>query len=192
MKNEESLAFATIEELAALLAKRKISPVELTELFLRRIDRQNSALNAFLTVTAETALAAASRAEKQLLRGRGSRPEHSPLLGIPITLKDNIWTRGIRSTAGSKILRDFIPTEDSTVARKLARAGAVLIGKTNLNEFAYGITGGNEHYGPTHNPWADRAPAPLLRLPRVCARLPSVPIRAARSVFLPLFAGLSA
>src|SRR4029077_18450860 len=154
MKNDESLAFATNEELAALLAKRKISPVELTELFLRRIDRQNSALNAFLTVTGETALAAARRAEKQLLRGRGLQRDNSPLLGIPNTLKHNIWTRGIRSTAGSKILRDFIPTEDSTVARKLARAGAVLVGKTNLNEFAYGITGGNEHYGPAHNPWA--------------------------------------
>jgi len=154
MKNEESLAFATIEELAALLAKRKISPVELTELFLRRIERQNPALNAFLTVTAEPALAAARRAEKQLLRPRGSRREHSALLGVPLTLKDNIWTRGIRSTAGSKILRDFIPSEDSTVARKLARAGAVMIGKTNLNEFAYGITGGNAHYGPVHNPWA--------------------------------------
>jgi aspartyl-tRNA(Asn)/glutamyl-tRNA(Gln) amidotransferase subunit A len=154
MKNEESLAFATIEELAALLAKRKISPVELTELFLRRIERQNPALNAFLTVTAERALAAARRAEKRLLRRRSSRREDFPLLGIPITLKDNIWTRGIRSTAGSKILRDFIPSEDSTVARKLARAGAILLGKTNLNEFAYGITGGNVHYGPVHNPWA--------------------------------------
>jgi aspartyl-tRNA(Asn)/glutamyl-tRNA(Gln) amidotransferase subunit A len=154
MKNEESVAFATIEELAALLAKRKISPVELTELFLRRIERQNPALNAFLTVTAEHALAAARRAEKQLLHRRSSRRENFPLLGIPITIKDNIWARGIRSTAGSKILRDFIPPEDSTVARKLARAGAILIGKTNLNEFAYGITGGNAHYGPVHNPWA--------------------------------------
>src|ERR1700676_3519875 len=99
MKNEESVAFATIEELAALLAKRKISPVELTELFLGRIERQNSFLNAFLTVTAEHALAAARRAEKQLLRPRGSHREISPLLGIPITLKDNIWTRGVRSTA---------------------------------------------------------------------------------------------
>jgi aspartyl-tRNA(Asn)/glutamyl-tRNA(Gln) amidotransferase subunit A len=151
---EESLAFATIEELAALLAKRKISPVELTELFLRRIERQNPALNAFLTVTGEHALASARRAEKQLLARRGSRGTHSPLLGIPLSLKDNIWTRGIRSTAGSKILRDFIPSEDATVARRLARAGAVLIGKTNMNEFAYGITGGNAHYGPAHNPWA--------------------------------------
>jgi aspartyl-tRNA(Asn)/glutamyl-tRNA(Gln) amidotransferase subunit A len=153
MKKEESLAFSTIEELAALLAKRKISPVELTEQFLRRIERQNPALNAFLTVTAEHALAAARRAEKQLLHRRSSRRENFPLLGIPIALKDNIWTRGIRSTAGSKILRDFIPPEDSTVARKLARAGAILLGKTNLNEFAYGITGGNAHFGPAHNPW---------------------------------------
>jgi aspartyl-tRNA(Asn)/glutamyl-tRNA(Gln) amidotransferase subunit A len=154
MKNEESLAYATVGELAGLLAKRKISPVEMTELFLRRIARQNPALNAFLTVNAEHALAAARRAEKQLLRRRSSRRENSPLLGIPITIKDNIWTRGIRSTAGSKILRDFMPSEDSTVARKLARAGAILLGKTNLNEFAYGITGGNAHYGPVHNPWA--------------------------------------
>ena len=153
-KNDDSLAFATIEELASLLAKRRISPVELTELFLRRIERQNPALNAFLTVTAEQALAAARRAEKQLLRRSGSRSENSPLLGIPITLKDNIWTRGIRSTAGSKILHDFVPPVDSTVARKLGRAGAILLGKTNLNEFAYGITGANAHYGPVHNPWA--------------------------------------
>jgi len=154
MKNEESLAFATIEELAALLARRKISPVELTDLFLRRIEQQNPALNAFLTVTAEPALAAARRAEKELLRGRGARRDKSPLLGIPISLKDNLWTRGIRSTAGSKILRDFVPTEDSTATRKLARAGAILLGKTNMNEFAYGIDGANAHYGPTHNPWA--------------------------------------
>src|ERR1700686_1221428 len=118
MKNEESLAFAAIEELGALLAKRRISPVELTELFLRRIERQNSALNAFLTITVEPALAAGRRAEKKFLPRRGSRAENFPLLGIPITLKDNIWTRGIRSTAGSKILSDFVPAEDSTAARK--------------------------------------------------------------------------
>ncbi|HEV7966156.1 MAG TPA: amidase [Candidatus Acidoferrales bacterium] len=155
MKNrEESLAFASIEELAVLLTKRKISSIELTELFLRRIEWQNPALNALLTITAETALASARRAEKQFLRRRGSQPETLPLLGVPITIKDNLWTRGIRSTAGSKILSDFVPQEDSTAAKKLARAGAVLLGKTNLNEFAYGITGGNAHYGPVHNPWA--------------------------------------
>jgi aspartyl-tRNA(Asn)/glutamyl-tRNA(Gln) amidotransferase subunit A len=154
MKNDEALAYGTIEELAALLTKRKISPVELTELFMLRIERQNPALNAFLTVTAGQALAAARRAEKQFLHRRGSRNDAFPLLGIPIAIKDNLWTRGIRSTAGSKILQNFVPSRDSTVARKLARAGAILLGKTNMNEFAYGITGDNAHYGPAHNPWA--------------------------------------
>jgi len=153
MKSDDSLAFATIEELAALLAKRKISPVELTSLFLRRIEKHNPALNAFLTVASDHALAAARRAEKKLRRP-GPGGGNSLLLGIPIALKDNIWTRGIQTTAGSKILGDFVPNEDATVARKLARAGAILLGKTNLNEFAYGITGANAHYGPVHNPWA--------------------------------------
>src|ERR1700681_1673828 len=107
MKQVEALAFATMEELGSLFAKRKISPVEITELFLRRIERLNPSLNAFLTVTAEQALAAARRAEKELTGNRRSRNASRALLGIPIALKDNIWTRGIRTTAGSKILRDF-------------------------------------------------------------------------------------
>jgi len=151
--SDDSLAFATIEELAALLGKRKISPVELAEMFLTRVGRQNPLLNAFLTVTTERAIDAARSAEKKFVHPR-SASKGGPLLGIPITLKDNIGTRGIRTTAGSKILRDFVPVEDSTVARKLKRAGAVFLGKTNLNEFAYGITGANDHYGPARNPWA--------------------------------------
>jgi aspartyl-tRNA(Asn)/glutamyl-tRNA(Gln) amidotransferase subunit A len=151
---EASLAFATLEELAVLLAKRKISPVELTAIFLRRIEQYNPSLNLFLTVTAEHAMAAARRAEAELARNPRSRGENRPLLGIPIAIKDNICTRGIRTTAGSKVLRDFIPETDSTVAKKLARAGAILLGKTNLHEFAYGVTNQNAHYGPAHNPWA--------------------------------------
>jgi aspartyl-tRNA(Asn)/glutamyl-tRNA(Gln) amidotransferase subunit A len=159
MTKEDSLSFATIEELNALLVKRKVSPVELTQHFLSRIEKYNSQLNAYLTVTAEQALASARRAEKELMRRRGSSGPRRPLLGIPISLKDNIWTRGIRTTAGSKVLRDFVPAEDATVVRKLDRAGAVLLGKTNLHEFAYGITTNNVHYGATHNPWAlDRIP----------------------------------
>ena len=154
MKNDDRLAFATIEELAALLAKRKISPAELTELFLSRIERHNPGVNAFLTVTAEQALAAARRAEKELSRNRRSGKGRHPLLGIPVTLKDNLWTRGIRTTAGSKILRDFVPTADATAARKLLGAGAILLGKTNMHEFAYGITNSNPHYGDARNPWA--------------------------------------
>jgi Asp-tRNA(Asn)/Glu-tRNA(Gln) amidotransferase A subunit family amidase len=126
-KKEDLLAFSTIEDLSVLLAKRKISPVELTEQFLRRIELYNSRLNAYLTVTAEHALAAARKAEKTLNRRPGGR--HHPLLGIPIAIKDNIWTQGIRTTAGSLILRDFVPAEDATVTRKLERAGAILSGE---------------------------------------------------------------
>ncbi len=152
MTLDKQIAFATIEELSRGLAKRKISPVELAELFLRRIEQHNPSLNSFLTVTADHALAAARRAEKKFFaRGAGTRP--GPLAGIPIALKDNLWTRGIRTTAGSKILRDFIPADDATAARKLMRAGAVLLGKTNMTEFAYGITNENAHYGAAHNPW---------------------------------------
>ena len=154
MMDEETFAFSTIEELAALLAKRKISPVEITEIFLRRIERLNPSLNAFLTVTAERAMAAARRAEKELARDPRAARGNRPLLGIPVALKDNLWTRGIRTTAGSKILSDFVPSVDATATRKLARAGAILLGKTNMHEFAYGITSHNAHYGPAHNPWA--------------------------------------
>ncbi len=148
--NASGLALATIEELAPLLAKKKISPVELTQVYLSRIERLNAQLNAFLTVTAEQALAEARLAERELLRGR----RRGPLHGIPIALKDNIWTLGVRTTAGSAILRDFVPTADATVVRQLRRAGAVLLGKTNLHEFAYGATNENPHFGSTHNPWA--------------------------------------
>jgi aspartyl-tRNA(Asn)/glutamyl-tRNA(Gln) amidotransferase subunit A len=159
MTTEDSLSFAKIEELSSLLAKRKVSPVELTEHFLRRIERYNPKLNALLTVTAERALADARRAEREFARKRGSSRLRRPLLGIPITLKDNIWTRDIRTTAGSPVLREFVPAEDATIVRKLAGAGAVLLGKTNLHEFAYGITTNNVHYGAAHNPWAlDRIP----------------------------------
>jgi aspartyl-tRNA(Asn)/glutamyl-tRNA(Gln) amidotransferase subunit A len=145
----DSLEFATIERLSPLLTNKKISPVELVQLFLRRIEALNGRLNAFLTITTELALEQARAAERELLRGR----RRGPLHGIPIALKDNIWTRGIRTTAGSLILRDFVPTADAGVARRLLRAGAVLLGKTNLHEFAYGITSENPHYGPTRNPW---------------------------------------
>jgi aspartyl-tRNA(Asn)/glutamyl-tRNA(Gln) amidotransferase subunit A len=159
MKPEESLAFATIGELSALLAKRKFSPVELTNLFLSRIERLNLRLNAMLTVTAEHALDAARRAENELKRSRGASLRRRPLLGIPLTLKDIIWTRGIRTTAGSKVLRDFGPDEDATVVSSLSRAGAILLGKTNTHEFAYGVSNNNPHYGPARNPWArDRIP----------------------------------
>jgi aspartyl-tRNA(Asn)/glutamyl-tRNA(Gln) amidotransferase subunit A len=146
---EESLEFLTIVDLARLLQRLKTSPVELTEAMLARIERLNPSLRAFLTVLPDEALAAARRAEHNITHGRYRGPLH----GIPICLKDNIWTRGARTTAGSRILRDFVPTADSVVARRLRRAGAILLGKTNLHEFAYGITNINPHYGWVRNPW---------------------------------------
>ena len=153
--SDDPSPFATIDDLAALLRARKISPTELTALFLQRIERHNPKLNAFITVTPEHALAQARFAERELARSHAkSRRAPSALFGIPIALKDNIWTRGIRTTAGSKILSDFVPPENATVAQKLERAGAILLGKTNMHEFAYGVTNVNVHFGAAHNPWA--------------------------------------
>ena len=148
------LAYASIEEIAKLFRQRKLSPVELTKLILARIDNLNPKLNAFITVTPELALAQAQQAEKELFspRGRKGHLDRGPLHGIPISFKDNIYTAGIRTTAGSKILKDFIPQKDAVVVKQLKHAGAVILGKTNMHEFAYGATSENPHYGPVHNP----------------------------------------
>jgi aspartyl-tRNA(Asn)/glutamyl-tRNA(Gln) amidotransferase subunit A len=152
---QDELAFFSIEQTAKLLRARKFSPVALVEAALARAERLQPRLNAFITLLADKARRDARRAEREIVHGRWRGPLH----GIPISLKDNFWTRGVRTTAGSKILADFIPTMDSTAARRLARAGAILIGKTNLHEFAYGVTTENPHYGAAHNPWAlDRTP----------------------------------
>jgi aspartyl-tRNA(Asn)/glutamyl-tRNA(Gln) amidotransferase subunit A len=152
---DTDLAFASIEEVARLYRQRKLSPVELTKLMLVRIEQLNPKINAYITVTAELALAQAKKAEAELFgpRGRKGRRDRGPLLGIPISLKDNIYTKGIRTTAGSKIFKDFIPQHDAEVWARLQEAGAILLGKTNLHEFAYGVTTNNPHYGPTRNPW---------------------------------------
>jgi aspartyl-tRNA(Asn)/glutamyl-tRNA(Gln) amidotransferase subunit A len=143
------LAWMTIEQVAPLLAARKVSPRELVETLLGRIEQDGTRLNAFITVDAEGARREAVRAEAEILRGGYKGPLH----GVPIALKDNIWTAGLRTTAGSRILHGFVPVEDATVVRRLRRAGAIVIGKTNMSEFAYGATNNNPHYGPTHNPW---------------------------------------
>jgi aspartyl-tRNA(Asn)/glutamyl-tRNA(Gln) amidotransferase subunit A len=153
--NDSGLAFASIEEVGKLFRKRKLSPVELTKLMLARIERLNPKLNAYLTVTPELALAEANKAEAELCspRSRKSHRDRGPLHGVPISLKDNIYTAGIRTTAGSKILQDFIQLHDAPLVTQLLEAGAVLLGKTNMHEFAYGVTSNNPHYGPVHNPW---------------------------------------
>lgn len=148
-KSSDELSFASIAELSALLIRRKISPVELANHFLDRIERFQPGLNAFISITRDRAMADARASE---LRHKRKKPL-GPLDGIPIALKDNIWTAGIRTTAGSRILSDFVPDRDATVSARLRKAGAVLLGKTNLHEFAYGVSTENPHYGTAHNPW---------------------------------------
>jgi aspartyl-tRNA(Asn)/glutamyl-tRNA(Gln) amidotransferase subunit A len=155
MPADTQLAFASIAEIASLYRRGKLSPVELTRFLLDRIARLNPRLNAYLTVCEELALQQASRAESALVakrRGEGTR-DLGPLHGIPISLKDNIYTAGIRTTAGSKILHDFVPLHDAPVVTALKKAGAIILGKTNMHEFAYGATSNNPHYGPVRNPW---------------------------------------
>jgi aspartyl-tRNA(Asn)/glutamyl-tRNA(Gln) amidotransferase subunit A len=122
---------------------------------LQRIERLNPRLNAFLTVTSDLALAQARQAERELStpRGRKAHGDRGPLHGIPITLKDNLYTKDVRTTAGSAILKDFVPLHDAEVVAQLKEAGAVILGKTNMHEFAYGVTSVNPHYGPVRNPW---------------------------------------
>jgi aspartyl-tRNA(Asn)/glutamyl-tRNA(Gln) amidotransferase subunit A len=153
--SDTDLAFASIEEVGKLFRERKLSPVELTKILLARIEQLDPQLNAYISVTPDLALAQAKKTEAELFapRGRKGHCDRGPLHGIPISLKDNINTAGIRTTAGSKILRNFIPLHDAPLVTQLLGAGATLLGKTNMHEFAYGVTSNNPHYGPVHNPW---------------------------------------
>jgi len=127
----------------------RLSPLELTNAYLARIERTNPVLNAYVTVTAERALTDARRATDEIARG-GHR---GPLHGIPVGLKDLVDTAGIRTTYGSKVHATHVPTADAAVVVRLAAAGAVLLGKLNTHEYAFGVTTNNPHHGATRNPW---------------------------------------
>jgi aspartyl-tRNA(Asn)/glutamyl-tRNA(Gln) amidotransferase subunit A len=146
MENNDEL---TIANLAPLIRRKKISPVELTNFILERIRRLQPGINAFITITREIAMAQAKQAEREIVKG-GYR---GPLHGIPLSVKDLFYTEGVRTTAGSLILKRFIPRKNALAVDRLLEAGGVLLGKTNLHEFAYGATNINPHYGPVHNPW---------------------------------------
>lgn len=141
--------FAPLHVVAAAIEAGTISPVELTELMLARIARHDPALNAYQLVLAEESRAAAREAEAEIAAGRYRGPFH----GVPFALKDLLATAGIPTTAGSKILADWVPDQDATAVRRLREAGAILIGKTRMSEFAYSPSSLNIHYGSTHNPW---------------------------------------
>ena len=145
----DDLTKLSIREVSNLVRKKRVSPVELTSACLARINQANSVLNAFITVTAESALAQAREAEVEVMRGKWRGPLH----GIPIALKDLFDTAGVRTTAGSGVFKDRIPTEDAEVVRRLKGAGAVLLGKTNMQEFAYGGSSIISYFGAVHNPW---------------------------------------
>ena len=141
-------ALETIVELAPRLRRKEVSPVEVTRACLDRIEKLNPALNAFITVTAESALAEARAAEIEISRGKWRGPLH----GIPIALKDLIDTAGTRTTAASALFEQRIPAEDAEVVKRLRRAGAVILGKNNLHEFAYGGSSLVSFFGDVHNP----------------------------------------
>jgi aspartyl-tRNA(Asn)/glutamyl-tRNA(Gln) amidotransferase subunit A len=145
----------TIREAAEALRRRRFSSLEVTTAALSRIDRLDGRLRAFITVTADLALDQARQADADLAAGR----DRGPLHGIPIAFKDLFATRGVRTTAGSPIYRDWIPSQDAAVVARLAAAGAVSLGKLNMHELAYGITSANPHFGAVGNPWnAERSP----------------------------------
>jgi aspartyl-tRNA(Asn)/glutamyl-tRNA(Gln) amidotransferase subunit A len=139
----------SISELAPRLRRREISPVEVTQNCLSNIEKSNPALNAFITVMAESALVEARRAEAEILRGEWRGPLH----GVPVALKDLIDTAGVRTTAASELYKDRIPNQDAEVVRRLRQAGAVIVGKNNLHEFAYGGSSLVSYFGDVHNPW---------------------------------------
>jgi aspartyl-tRNA(Asn)/glutamyl-tRNA(Gln) amidotransferase subunit A len=141
--------FTSISELAPRLRRSEISPVEITQQCLNKIEKLNPALNAFITVLSDSALGEARAAEAEILRGQWRGPLH----GVPIALKDLIDTAGVRTTAASALYEQRVPTEDAEVVRRLRQAGAVILGKNNLHEFAYGASSLVSHFGDMHNPW---------------------------------------
>jgi len=144
------LSNLTLKKASDLLRRKSVSPVDLTEACLKRIEQLNPVVNAFITVTAEQALAAAREMAEEQRRGKWRGPLH----GIPIALKDNIDTKGVRTTAASQLFKDRVPAEDAEVVQRLKAVGAIIIGKLNMQEFAYGTTSVASYYGAVHNPWA--------------------------------------
>jgi aspartyl-tRNA(Asn)/glutamyl-tRNA(Gln) amidotransferase subunit A len=151
----DELCYWTIGELATKLRAKQLSPVEVTRAQLDRIEQLDPTLNAYLTVLSEQAMQEAHTAELEIVRGHYRGPLH----GVPVAIKDLFEMQGVRTTAGSIILKDYVSTRDATVLARLRQHGAVVLGKLNMHEFAYGGTGVNPHYGTPKNPWVlDRVP----------------------------------
>ena len=145
--NKSELPFLSAGDLSRLIQSKEVSPVEATEAYLDRIESLDHRFHSYLTIMREQALADAGQAEQDIASGQHRGPMH----GVPVAVKDQFWSKGVRSTGGSRILADFVPDEDATVIAKLRKAGAVVLGKTNMTEFA--ITGFSHRYSTPRNPW---------------------------------------
>jgi aspartyl-tRNA(Asn)/glutamyl-tRNA(Gln) amidotransferase subunit A len=149
------LCWLEIRELAPMLRNRQVSPVEVTDAYLQRIDQLDPHLNTYIRVTRDLALMQAHRAEQEIAQGKYRGPLH----GVPIGVKDLFDVAGVPTTMGSKVLRNNVPIQNAAVVAHLQQAGAIILGKQNLHEFAFGITSENPHYGVVRNPWStDRVP----------------------------------
>jgi aspartyl-tRNA(Asn)/glutamyl-tRNA(Gln) amidotransferase subunit A len=146
--NKADIPFLSATALGALIREKELSPLEAAEAYLNRIEAVDGVLHSYITVCREEALQAAREAEQAIVRGdyRGA------LHGVPVAVKDQFWTKGVRTTGGSRILADFLPDEDATVVARLKQAGAILLGKLNMSEFATGNSVVHP-YGMPHNPW---------------------------------------
>src|ERR1017187_3066141 len=145
----DELSSRPITQLAPLLESRQISPVELFDDILKRIHKLQPKLNSFITITEAEGRKAATEAEAEIRNGH----YRGQVQCIPTSIKDLFATRGVRTTAGSKVLGNSVPDFDATAVARLRQAGMVMVGKTNMHEFAYGVTNDNAHYGPARNPW---------------------------------------
>ena len=143
---KKDIPFLSVAELSELIGQKEVSPVEVIESYLERIDSLNFKFNSYLTVCRREALQSAREAEQAIVQGNYLGAMH----GIPVAVKDQLWTKGIRTTVGSRFMADFFPEEDATAVANLKKAGAILLGKTNLTEFAIG---GSQRYSPNRNPW---------------------------------------
>ena len=145
--NKSELPFLSASELSRLIQSKEVSPIEATEAYLDRIESEDFRFHSYLTVMRDQALADATQAELDISSGNHRGPMH----GVPVAVKDQFWSKGVRSTGGSRILADFVPDEDATVITNLRNAGAVVLGKTNMTEFA--ITGFSHRFSTPRNPW---------------------------------------
>ena len=163
------LIWASMTDLARMIATKEVSPVEVVRAHLARIAALDERLRAYITVCPDAALEAARATEQALTSGAPTGPLH----GVPLALKDLFETAGVRTTGGSRILGNSVPAADATVVTRLRAAGAIVLGKLNMHEFAYGPEGLNDHYGHARNPWGPQRHACWFRHggppPRLCA-----------------------